>query len=100
MLHIAGLGIGASGPQDYIRIAETPVAEVAAHARASFRPGAEALVISCTDFPTLPVLGALEAELGVPVITSNTATLWAALRAAGVTDALAGGGRLLQGGVV
>ena len=94
-LAIAGLGIGAGGPHEYPQIAETPIEQVYRHAAAVWREGAQALLISCTDFPALPLVPRLEAELGVPVVTSNTATLWAALRLAGVGDAIAGGGRLL-----
>jgi maleate isomerase/arylmalonate decarboxylase len=53
------------------------------------------LLITCTDFPALPLIAPLEAELGVPVVTSNQATLWAALRRAGVHDVVSGAGRLL-----
>jgi maleate isomerase/arylmalonate decarboxylase len=95
VLAIRGLGIGEGGPQEYIRIAETPLAAVEAHARQSFVPGSDALLITCTDFPTLPLIARLEADLGVPVVTSNTATLWAALRAAGLDDAPPGAGRLM-----
>jgi maleate cis-trans isomerase len=90
---LIGLGIGA-GPQEYPRIARTPLAAVEAHARAAFVPGSDALLITCTDFPTLPLIELLERDLGVPVITSNQATLWAALRAAGLDDVIAGGGAL------
>ncbi len=93
---ITGLGIGAGGPHEYPLIAETPVAAVLDQARASFVPGSDALLITCTDFPTLPLIDALEAELGVPVVTSNQATLWASLRAAGLDDAVEGAGKLLS----
>lgn len=95
VLSIVGLGIGAAGPHEYIRIAETPLDGVFAHARAAWRPGADALVISCTDFPTLPFVERLEADIGAPVVTSNGATFWAALRAADIDDRLSGHGRLL-----
>lgn len=93
---LIGLGIGANGPQDYVRIAETPIEKVAAHARAAFVPGSEALLITCTDFPTLPLIEQLEAVLGVPVVTSNQATFWAMLRATGIDDRLGGLGQLLR----
>lgn len=96
VLSIRGLGIGAGGPQEYVRIAETPLAAVDRHARDSFVPGSDALLITCTDFPTLPLLTALEADLGVPVVTSNQATFRAAVRAAGVRDRFEGFGRLLR----
>jgi maleate cis-trans isomerase len=94
-LRIAGLGLGANGPQDYPLIARTPLDAIAAHARAAFVPGSDALLITCTDFPALPLIEGLEEELGVPVVTSNQATLWAALRAAGLMhETIPGAGRL------
>jgi maleate isomerase/arylmalonate decarboxylase len=96
VLAIDGLGIGASGPQDYIRIAETPLEVIRAQARQVMRPRAEALLMSCTDYPALGLVEELERDFGIPVITSNTATLWAALRAAGIPDAIPGGGQLLH----
>ena len=82
VLKMAGLGIGAGGPGEYGRIAQVPLDKVYAHARSVDHKDAQALMISCTDFSTLPLIARLESELGIPVITSNTATLWAALRAA------------------
>jgi len=93
---LKGLGIGAGGPHEYVRIARVPKEEVLAHARSVDRPEAQALMISCTDFATLEAIPALERALGKPVITSNQATFWAALRAARVDDRLQSFGRLLQ----
>jgi maleate isomerase len=42
---------------------------------------AEALFISCTNFQTFEAIPVLERNLKKPVITSNSATLWAALKA-------------------
>ncbi len=96
VLSITGLGIGEGGPHEYPRIAETPLDAVGDQAKASFVANSDALLITCTDFPTLPLIERLEAQLGVPVITSNQATLWASLRAAGIADAVEGAGRLLR----
>jgi maleate isomerase/arylmalonate decarboxylase len=93
---LKGLGIGAGGPHEYVRISRVPKEEVVAHAVAVDRPEAQALVISCTDFATLEAVPALERTLGKPVVTSNQATFWAALRAAGVADRFASFGRLLR----
>lgn len=95
VLNLVGLGIGAGGPGEYVRIARTPIAAVAAHVRRAMVPGAQALLISCTDFPTLALIAELEAEFGVSVISSNSATLWACLRGAGIADTIAGAGHLL-----
>ena len=45
--------------------------------------GADALVLLATDLPSLALIGELEATVGRPVISSNSAILWAALRACG-----------------
>jgi len=96
VLAIAGLGIGSNGPSDYPRIARTPLDTVMDHARAAFVRGSDALLITCTDFPTLPLIEPLERELSVPVVTSNQATLWQALRTIGLPDRIAQAGVLLS----
>lgn len=93
--NLIGLGIGACGPADYTRIAETPLEAVASHVRKAFVPGSNAILITCTDFPTLPLITGLEDEFGVPVVTSNQATFWAMLRAVGIEDRFNSFGRLL-----
>lgn len=95
-LNVKGLGIGAGGPHEYVQIARVPVDEVYAHCRAVDVPAAQGVIVSCTDFRALEAIPRLEAELGKPVVSSNLATLWAALRAAGVRAPIAGFGRLLE----
>jgi maleate cis-trans isomerase len=56
---------------------------------------AEAVFLSGTGMPTLPVLAVLETDLGKPVISSNAAMMWHALRRAGVGERIPGYGRLL-----
>jgi maleate cis-trans isomerase len=91
-----GLGFGANGPDEFRNIARLPTAVAYRLAKSVDRPEAEAIVISCTDFATLDIVPVLEAELDKPVISSNLATFWAALRAAGLGDRLGSFGRLLQ----
>lgn len=45
----------------------------------------QAVVVSCTNLPTRPLIAPLEAELGIPVITANQATIWAALNLLGLS---------------
>jgi maleate isomerase/arylmalonate decarboxylase len=94
-LAIAGLGIGAGGAEEYKQIARHAAADAFDLALSVDRPEAQAMVISCTDFATLPVIERLERKLGKPVVTSNQATFWAAARAAGIDDRIEGAGRLL-----
>ena len=60
------------------------------------RPDIDGLFISCTALRTLPVIEALEEKLGKPVVTSNQAMAWHALRLAGARRRLEGLGRLLR----
>jgi maleate cis-trans isomerase len=59
-------------------------------------PDADAIFVSCTNFHCLPAVDSLERRFGKPVVTSNQAGAWAALRRIGVEDAIPGYGRLLS----
>lgn len=72
----ACLGLGAG----IWRVGAAAVCEMA---RAVPRQGAEALVLSCTNLRTYDVIEPLERELGIPVVSANQATMWAALRMLG-----------------
>ena len=65
-------------------------------ARQANTPEAEAVFLSGTGLPTVSVLEVLEQDLGKPVISSNQASLWQAMRLAGVNQAIPGYGRLLR----
>ncbi len=64
-------------------------------AKEVYVPEAEGIFISCTNFRTIEVIDKLEKELGVPVVSSNTATLWAMMKMAGAKRRLEGYGMLL-----
>ena len=64
-------------------------------ARSIDSPEAEAVFLTGTGMPTLPVLEALEHDLKKPVISSASAMMWNALRLCGVGEPVAGYGRLL-----
>lgn len=46
--------------------------------------GVDAVFIACTNVPTYDLIAPLEAQLGVPVLSANQVTMWAAMRDAGV----------------
>jgi len=75
--------------------AESPERAAELARRADARE-AEAVLISGTGLPTVSVLERLERELGKPVISSNQACCWRALRLAGVREPVGGFGRLLR----
>jgi maleate cis-trans isomerase len=72
---------------------EKRAAELARNADAR---DAEAVLLSGTGLPTVSVLEQLEGELGKPVISSNQACCWRAMRLAGVREPVRGFGRLLR----
>ena len=82
---------------EFVRLRTLPASLVAALAHEAMVPGVDAMLIACTDFGTLPVVATLEADLGIPVVTSNQAQLWATLQAAGVYAPVCGWGQLLDG---
>jgi maleate isomerase len=59
-------------------------------------PEADAVFISCTNFHCLPAIASLERQVGKPVVTSNLAGAWAALRQIGIADTIPDYGQLLH----
>ena len=58
-------------------------------------PRADAIYFQGATMDPLPILQRIEDELGVPVITSNTAMIWNLLSKLGLTYSVKGYGRLL-----
>jgi maleate cis-trans isomerase len=75
-------------------ISHQPPARTRQLAHSTDVPEAQAVFLSCANLATLEIVDLLERELGKPVVTTNQAILWAALRTAGVRDSLSGWGRL------
>ncbi|MGH3384217.1 MAG: maleate cis-trans isomerase family protein [Nocardioidaceae bacterium] len=48
-------------------------------------PDADAVFVSCTNLKMYDLIPSLEAELGKPVLCANQVSMWATLRAVGVT---------------
>jgi len=60
------------------------------------REAVDGVFVSCTELPATAVIEEAEGILGKPVLASNQALAWHALRLAGVSDAVPGWGRLLR----
>jgi maleate isomerase len=72
---IAGLGIS-----DNFEIARVPVAEICDFAERALRGAPVDLAfVSCTNFPAVSALPALQRRLGLPAVTSNQAAIAAVL---------------------
>ncbi|NTX31181.1 Asp/Glu racemase, partial [Burkholderia pyrrocinia] len=59
-------------------------------------PAVDAVFVSCTSLRLVDALTEIEARAGKPVLSSNHALAWHALRLAGVDDPVPGFGRLLM----
>jgi len=89
--HIAGLGFTTGA--DLHRV---PPEMAYDFARKVDRPEADCLFISCTDFATIRVLDLLERDLKKPVVSSNTASLWAILKKMGIHSDIKGYGSIFN----
>jgi maleate isomerase len=58
--------------------------------------GADGIFISCTNLPTINIIRELEDKFKKPVISSNTATLWAMLKKLNKPVKIKGYGKLLE----
>ncbi len=65
-------------------------------AKEVFHRDADAVFISCTNFRTIEIIAPLEQDLGKPVISSNTASFWLALRTLNLGTVIRGYGKLLE----
>ena len=94
VLSIKGLGI-----QKNSDIARLPFYAPYQLAREAFleTPGVDGIFIDCARWATIDVIEKLEQDFGVPVVSSNQAMIWFALRKANVRESIPGYGKLLRG---
>lgn len=71
-------------------------AVIAAFAQEVLEAGADGLLLSCTAWRALEIASELEQQIGKPVITSNQATIWLALKRLGAAARWSGLGRLFD----
>ncbi|RCS23086.1 ectoine utilization protein EutA [Phyllobacterium salinisoli] len=84
------------GLEDDRQMARISPATLVAAAREAMDGDADALFISCTALRAAGVAAEIERTIGKPVITSNLATSWAALRLCGETEPRPELGRLMR----
>lgn len=85
------------GEETEANVARIDAASVRAAARAlADMAEVDALFLSCTNLRTLDVIDTLEAELGLPVVSSNQALAWHLARLTGMTAMRNPVGQLLK----
>ena len=86
-------GLGVDSDAGITAISEKTITEAALSLD---RDGARAVFLSCTAFLTAHLVERLEQKLGLPVVTSNQALAWHALRLGGSKATLPDRGHLLR----
>lgn len=69
-------GMKTADPRDPKLIGRISPEKIFRFAREHMQPGSDALFISCTGLTAMEIIADLEAELGVPVVTSNACAVW------------------------
>ena len=92
VIHDLGLGL-VGGGDEYLRITPQRWAELTLENR---RAEADGYFLSCTATTMIEAIEDVERRLQRPVVASNQAVLWAALRRLDLTEPIAGLGRLFH----
>lgn len=85
VVHSTGMGIvsnreiGAVTPDQIIQFVDSQIKEMEANA--------DCLFLSCTNWQAVPAIGRLREKHGIPIITSNQATIDAVIQAGGIPAA-------------
>lgn len=87
---------GSPDPREWYETNLQPPTTAYRMARDADRGEADAVLIAATNLRTFEIIADLERDLGKPVVSSNTALLWAMLRRCGVGTSAATLGRLWQ----
>ena len=82
--------------EDNLDRGDLPATEWLKYAKALDYSEVDGFFLSCGNVRTLDILDTLEAESGLPVVSSTQATIWMALRLAGIDDRIPGFGALLR----
>ncbi len=85
-----------SQPISDLEIGRIAPEEVYTKVKKEYPPGSDGIFISCTNVRTFEIIDVLEADLGIAVVTSNQASMWAALKVIGCRDLIDGLGKLFK----
>lgn len=87
------VGMQLTNPQTYQSVRPLEVYKFARNIDTS---EADGVFINCTAFRALEIAELFEKDIGKPVVTSNSASIWHALRKVGINDRIEGYGQLLR----
>ena len=61
----------------------------------AYRSNIDGVLISCTNLRSIEIIEILESDLGIPIISSNQACIWAGLKSIGIKEQINGYGKLI-----
>lgn len=91
---VGAVGMGFAANADINRVSPEEAYRFLKKSGQAFRK-AEGIIVPCANWPTSLVAPQVEADLGRPVVTSNLAKIWGALRALEIREPIPDHGRLL-----
>lgn len=91
---VSEVSFGEGDDRKVARITEASTS--AAMAQAAQTEGVQAIFASCTNLRTFGIIDTVEADLGIPVVSSNQALLWHLLKLSGIEAAGWGPGQLFS----
>ena len=74
-------GLGLHNPLDIAKVETDEILKIVDEVT----PGCDTLYIGCTNLPVIHLIEGIESEFGLPVVTSNQAAIWYALRGFKIT---------------
>jgi maleate isomerase len=88
-------GMGLTTAEGFAAVPPQEIYDFSLNAWADYADEGDGLFIGCMNYDGMAAAQALEDEIGKPVVTSHSATLWRVLSQAGETEPVFGYGRLL-----
>ena len=79
---------------DLAAINNTAPGDIYRHVKSMDLSDADAIFIAATNFRAIDVIEAIEADMNLPVVSSNQVVMWSALKTLGVADKPQGYGQL------
>ena len=91
---VGARGLGFAANADINRVSMEEAYRFLKKSGQDFRQ-AEGIIVPCANWPTSLIAAQVELDLGIPVVTSNLAKIWGALRVLEIKDPIRNFGRLL-----
>jgi maleate cis-trans isomerase len=94
---MSGLGLTSTSVEDVKQLSQQTASDTYRRVVEQDDPEDEAVLITATNLASVGTIREMEADVGKPVVSANTALLWHALELAGVEPSISEAGTLIEG---